>query len=109
MLSSVANGCRIAGQKANNEIQSRPVDPDQIAARLLEIANKDTLPQAVSQPSYYDRSPTPPPPAPPRLKEKNEIEDYNNLVKDGCPPPYPINLLDQVSQNPEKYRKMLRP
>ncbi|GAB1319406.1 hypothetical protein MFIFM68171_09616 [Madurella fahalii] len=33
---------------------------------------------------------------------------YSELVSDGGRPWYPINLLDEVSENPAKYREMLR-
>lgn len=39
----------------------------------------------------------------------NETEAYSDLVNDGCPPLYPISLLEQVSRNPEEHREMLWP
>ncbi len=57
-------------------MQSRPVDPDQVAARLLEIADKETAPQAASRPLHYDISPTRSPEPP----EMFEALFYNDLV-----------------------------
>lgn len=37
------------------------------------------------------------------------MDAYNNLVKDGGRPLYPIALLDEVSRKPENYSDLLRP
>lgn len=45
------------------------------------------------------------------MDEYREIErgHYDALVNDGGRPCYPIALLEDVSENPKKYRAMLRP
>lgn len=45
------------------------------------------------------------------MDEYREVEraNYNELVSDGGRPCYLIALLDDVSENPKKYRVMLRP
>jgi hypothetical protein len=100
---------RVRALNASDAVQSRPVDFDQVAARLLEIsADKNTSAQAPSRPLLLERSPTP-------LISREEIakrletEAYNDLVNDAGRPLYPISLLEQVSKDPEEYREILRP
>ena len=100
---------RVRALNASDAVQSRPVDFDQVAARLLEIsADKNTSAQAPSRPLLLERSPTP-------LISREEIakrletEAYNDLVNDAGRPLYPISLLEQVFKDPEEYREILRP
>lgn len=96
----------LGAQNANDAIQSRPADLDQVAARLLEVsADKTKSSQALSQPSYHERFRTLTPPS----DEEHETKAYNALVNDGGRPLYPISLLEEVSKNPENYQEMLRP
>ncbi|KAI1504212.1 hypothetical protein F5X99DRAFT_406282 [Biscogniauxia marginata] len=100
---------RIGAQKVNDVVQSRPVDPDQLAARLHGVAdNQDAVPQALFRRSRYYRTPT--------LEEDGDVEKkrsetiaYNTLVSDGCRPVYPISRLEEVFNGLEEYDEMLRP
>ena len=47
-----------------------------------------------------------PPPIPTEVYERS---DYNDLVRDGGRPLYPIELLEDVAKDPEAYRDMLLP
>ncbi|KAL8296257.1 hypothetical protein RB600_001643 [Gaeumannomyces tritici] len=107
----------------NPAAHSRPLDLDQLDARLREASSGGTNARSRSS-----RSPTPTGPefeewALQRSRE-NEAEAYDKLVKDGGRPLYPIDLLDDVSAsfprgpigaahyvpgNPDKYRELLRP
>lgn len=91
--------------KASDEGPSRPVDLDQVAARLLETSADDTSTQPASRPSNYDRPRTRSPEPPTVL----ETQCYEDLVSDGGRPAYPISLMEQVSKNPEDYCQLLRP
>lgn len=94
----------IGALKASDEVQSRPVDLDQVAARLLDIFNdKDTSTEPASRPLQYDRFTTRSPPLP----ETYETEYYNDLVNDGGRPLYPISLMTNVSKNPKEHCEML--
>ncbi|KAI8958177.1 hypothetical protein F5Y11DRAFT_50777 [Daldinia sp. FL1419] len=105
----LAERLRAGAQQANDEVQSRPVDPDQLAAQLENIAdNRDTLPQALSRPSPYSRCSTVGIDWDEERKKRETIA-YNNLVNDGGRPAYPIGLLEQVSREPDEYHEILRP
>lgn len=89
--------------------KSRPVDLDQVTARLLNASASPVSPR----PSSW--SPTPGNVPTPKDEEsyhqelmREESEAYDYLVADGGRPWYPIHLLDHVSRHPENYRDMLR-
>ncbi|KJZ70540.1 hypothetical protein HIM_10084 [Hirsutella minnesotensis 3608] len=79
------------------------VDPDQLAARLLQSSADQGSPRP--RPRIVERSPTPPS----RSNEEYEAELYMDLVAEGGRPLYPISLIGQVSKDAEQYREMLRP
>lgn len=93
----------------NDAVQSRPVDPDQLATRLQGVSNnQDVVSQALSGRSRYNRSPTAEVDWDAEGKRTETIA-YNSLVNDGGRPAYPISLLERVSEEPEEYREILRP
>ncbi|AEO63071.1 uncharacterized protein THITE_2107924 [Thermothielavioides terrestris NRRL 8126] len=105
----LAERLRFGAQKASPAITSRPVDLDEVAARLLEIsAERDKSTRSPQSPSRRERSPTEVVDLD-ALEKTLETEAYNKLVGDGGRPVYPIDLLDHVSQHPEAYRELLRP
>lgn len=88
------------------------IDFDQLAARLLKIpddraVSRSLLPQDASTPPEGERSPTASPA--PDFCDILEREAYDELVKDGGRPAYPINLLSQVFNDPVLYHEMVRP
>lgn len=90
-------------------LQSRPVDADKLANRLLEFAgDHDRSPRAPSEPLRCERAPTVDQ-GPDEQDRKIETAAYNYLVGDGGRPCYPIAQLEHVSKNPEEYRLLLRP
>lgn len=109
-MSITANsGARIGALKANDLAESRPVDVDQLIARLHQLSDsRDTSPQALSGPSRHERAAT---------EEcdwdaediKFEAFAYNDLLREGGQPAYPIVLLEEISKHPEKYCDLLRP
>jgi hypothetical protein len=74
--------------QADEEMQSRPIDADQLAARLLDMsADEDAISQR-SRPSGFERSPTVEGPNEEAAKAKKlEAAAYANLVSDGGQPP----------------------
>ncbi|TPX10723.1 uncharacterized protein E0L32_008292 [Thyridium curvatum] len=105
----LAERLRVGAQKVNDAVQSRPVDPDQLAARLQGVADsEDAAPQAVSTRSRYERTPTEDVDFDVELKRKETIA-YNALVTDGCVPVYPISRLDEVCNGLEEYLEILQP
>lgn len=93
-------------------MQSRPVDADQVAARLLGIAaDRDAGSQLMPELSRFERASTV------ELSPNEEIEEakmfetaaYHDLVNDGGQPAYPIDHLEKISKDPELYREVLRP
>ncbi|KAI0007055.1 hypothetical protein F4779DRAFT_593482 [Xylariaceae sp. FL0662B] len=101
----LAEKLRIETQKVNDALQSCPID----AAQLHRVADhEDALPQALSERSRDDRSPTVEVDWDAEGKRRETIA-YNNLVSDGGHPAYPINLIEKISKNPKKYYKMLHP
>ncbi|KAK3940771.1 hypothetical protein QBC46DRAFT_449292 [Diplogelasinospora grovesii] len=87
------------------DAQSRPVDLDQVSARLLGLS---ALPPTRTRPelSHDERSSTGDPPGPDHWREEERVS-HNALVSDGGRPWYPISLLDEVSEDPAKYSDML--
>lgn len=113
---------------ANDAVRSRPVDFDQVSARLIQAS-----PRRQSSPPKYTaierwalrhgasieslRESDPPTPTSSGSKTPEdpylqalrfEREDHGELVKDGGRPWYPIHLLEEVSRHPDKHREMLR-
>ncbi|KAI0548078.1 hypothetical protein F4679DRAFT_585836 [Xylaria curta] len=77
---------------------SQPVDLDQVTARLLTILNDtDTSRRA--------RSPT----APLTPDDVYERRAYDNLIRTGGRPCYPIEMLEDVMANPKAFSEMLQP
>ncbi|KND93536.1 hypothetical protein TOPH_01939 [Tolypocladium ophioglossoides CBS 100239] len=91
---------------------SRPLDLDQVNARLAEVSDGGTT----ASPARPRDTPKGPGHTPPYTEEEEradrrdeETEAYRDLVNDGGRPLYPISLLEQVLRDPEEYRKMLWP
>ncbi|KAK3333490.1 hypothetical protein B0T19DRAFT_127539 [Cercophora scortea] len=102
-------------QRASDAPRSRPIDLDQVTARLLATTGNDTstLPQGNPPEHLRDLFAKPgeilgptPPPIP---LEDLERDRYHELVLAGGRPLYEIELIDEVSKDPETYREMLRP
>ncbi|KHN96185.1 uncharacterized protein MAM_06033 [Metarhizium album ARSEF 1941] len=100
---------KIGQQKVNDAVQSRPIDADQLAARLCEVVdNQDAMPQAKPRQSRCYRTPTED--LDDRTEEKrNETNAYNSLVSDGCRPLYPISRLEEVFNGLEEFDDILQP
>ncbi|KAI1498084.1 hypothetical protein F5X99DRAFT_432308 [Biscogniauxia marginata] len=100
---NLAQRLRTGAQAAKDMAQSRPVDFDQVAARLLEVSadDKEISGQPRPQPQRRARSRTGLPDH--DYAKKFNIVCYDGLVSDGGRPSYPISLIDQVSENPEEY------
>ncbi|KAB5513039.1 hypothetical protein GE09DRAFT_1047315 [Coniochaeta sp. 2T2.1] len=100
---------KVGAQKANEVAESRPVDLDQVTARLLQLPDsRDTLAQPRPGPSRYERAATEEVDYD-ALEKKCETCAYDDLLDEGGLPVYPIDLLEEVSADPEQYRDRLRP
>ncbi|PNY27815.1 Uncharacterized protein TCAP_02250 [Tolypocladium capitatum] len=91
---------------------SRPLDLDQVNARLAEVSeNNTTASRARPQGTRNGPGYTPPYDEEEVRADRrdNEMEAYYDFVNDGGHPLYPISLLEQVSRDPEEYREMLWP
>ncbi len=123
-------------ENPDHDARSRPVDLDQVSARLLQAAAApppspkrhtpierrarryglsvraflDFFPHVPSSqdPSTPVSSEGETPEAPYVVYLRDERQYYDELVRDGGRPWYPISLLDDVSKNPDKHREMLR-
>ncbi|PHH88433.1 hypothetical protein CDD83_7532 [Cordyceps sp. RAO-2017] len=87
---------------------SRPVDLDQVSARLLQISNRPPPPRGDR---YMSNSESVTPPSAEEQYATDlrlEREFHDEFVADGGRPWYPIHLLDDVSKNPRKYHELLR-
>ncbi|KAL2175393.1 uncharacterized protein P884DRAFT_206220 [Thermothelomyces heterothallicus CBS 202.75] len=105
----LAQRLKAAALKANDEVHSRPVDLDAVAARLREISdNQEALPIATSRSPSYERPSTV---ICDKFEEtkQDETRAYHELVKDGGRPVYPISRLEEVLNNPEGHREILLP
>ncbi|KZZ99638.1 hypothetical protein AAL_02210 [Moelleriella libera RCEF 2490] len=92
----LAERLRIGARKVNDMVQSRPVDPDQLTARLYGvIANDEAAPQALSKRSRREKTPTEEVDLDAEGKRSETIA-YNALVGDGGRPVYPIDRLEDV-------------
>ncbi|KAI0099337.1 hypothetical protein GGR51DRAFT_576310 [Nemania sp. FL0031] len=95
-------------------VWSRPVDLDQVTARLLELPeDRNTGPRPYVHGPSDEGSPakrsansdatlTPP------SNKELERRGYDELVSDGGRPLYPIHLLDDVARNPGAHQEMLQ-
>ncbi|KAJ6436650.1 protein kinase [Purpureocillium lavendulum] len=93
----------------NPAVHSRPLDLDQLDARLRQVSDgNDIIPQVQQRiqgritPPYSQEDER-------RDQIDDETEAYNDLVTDGGRPIYRISLIEQVSRNPEEYREILWP
>ncbi|KAF2189933.1 hypothetical protein K469DRAFT_683279 [Zopfia rhizophila CBS 207.26] len=110
-------------------VQSRPVDLDQVAARLLQVpTDKEAPPRSFfppARPPVYEEEPYPeddyhqlwetgsastqPLDEEEEYREslQRETEAYHALDKDGGRPSHPLNLLEDIVKNPGEYREIL--
>ena len=93
--------------------KSRPVDANEVAARLLEALNGSASPAKLPQrPPSPSRSPTPDPETVQRELHIRDLEDeklcYHKLVADGGRPWYPLDRLDEVSKDPANHQDILK-
>ncbi|KAI1167583.1 hypothetical protein F5B18DRAFT_393640 [Nemania serpens] len=107
---------------------ARPLDLDQVDARLRELSsadNNNTTALRYGTPRGTPGTPGTPgsrgsrggritrPPSPACVKEARkrtqERNMYNDLVKDGGRPVYPIHLLDEIFEDPEQHAELTRP
>ncbi|KAJ8113164.1 hypothetical protein ONZ43_g5214 [Nemania bipapillata] len=88
-------------------VRSRPVDLDQVTARLLELPAdyNEKLRPYIHKPGYETASPT----HPPTPTEVVERRAYAKLVADGGRPLFPIHRFDDVVRDPGAHQDMLRP
>ncbi|KAK4137207.1 hypothetical protein BT67DRAFT_98742 [Trichocladium antarcticum] len=88
---------------------SRPVDLDQVTARLLEARASPALPSSPSSPR--SRKSTlcgeEAEEADYKMLIQEETNSYDDLIAHGGRPWYPFRLLDRVSKNHEEYRDLL--
>ncbi|KAH8747275.1 hypothetical protein F5883DRAFT_653602 [Diaporthe sp. PMI_573] len=106
---------RDRAQHTSDATQSRPIDLDQVTARLLATTGNNPSPRPPFDPPEHLRhlfappgrsgSPTPPP----IPREETERVRYNELVLAGGRPLYPIDLIDDVVKDPFAHWDMLRP
>ncbi|KAI3328348.1 hypothetical protein F4824DRAFT_483723 [Ustulina deusta] len=88
---------------------SRPVDLDQVNARLLEFSaqanpSRSLSPRPASPPLSDDDATLPPIPP-----EESATIWYNKLVLKGGRPLYPIHRFREIEANPTAYRDLLQP
>lgn len=81
-----------------------PVDVDQPDTLLNKV--KDGRVASSLEP-LRDRSPTLPPD--PNETKNIEVAAYHDLIKGAGRPLFSLHLLDEVAENPGKYRDILRP
>ncbi|KAI1187361.1 hypothetical protein F5B17DRAFT_399991 [Nemania serpens] len=94
-------------------LRSRPLDLDQVDARLRKLSsvdnNDDTTPLR-DRPTRTRITRSPSPVCVQEARKKGrETDIYNDLVKDGGRPLYPIHLLDDIFENPEEHAELTRP
>ncbi|KAK4149736.1 hypothetical protein C8A00DRAFT_37666 [Chaetomidium leptoderma] len=85
--------------------RSGAVNLDEVNARLLGTASSGAPARAPSPPYVPGRSPTVLP-SPPQGRARRH---YDELVREGGRPMYPIELIDRVAKDPTAYRHLLRP
>ncbi|KAH6620870.1 hypothetical protein B0J18DRAFT_430913 [Chaetomium sp. MPI-SDFR-AT-0129] len=86
------------------------VNLDEVNSRLLNIVRSDTPvsghdPAQSGSPKPSTRSPTPEN----DMVERYERECYEDLVRDGGRPMYPIELVNQLAEDPAAYPDLVRP
>ncbi|KAK0754735.1 hypothetical protein B0T18DRAFT_485135 [Schizothecium vesticola] len=103
-----AERLRFGARKALESTPSRPVDLDQVTARLLEVAAATTTTDTGRVYRPYAGEPTA---SPPSLQSEQELERqyHDMLVNDGGRPCYPIALLQAFSENPDEYPGLSQP
>ncbi|KAI0967875.1 hypothetical protein F4678DRAFT_482901 [Xylaria arbuscula] len=95
-------------QNTSDAAQSHAVDLNRVTARLLEIpAENNELPRPLFRRVGSIISSTDS--GPPTPRQVYERANYNELVNDGGRPLYPIDLVDDVAEDPEAHQDMLRP
>ncbi|OAA58603.1 hypothetical protein SPI_06676 [Niveomyces insectorum RCEF 264] len=107
-FSEVATAKLYGAQRANDEVRSRPVDLDQVAARLHALSGNEAAPEDPPRSQRCERSPTVDVDWH-ELQVKDETAAYNDLVRDGGRPAYPIDILADVLENPASHQHILRP
>lgn len=126
---------RDRAQGTTKSSQSRPIDLDELTARLLATTGSNTslspalrgrrlsstpppIPAEVPGREAYNKPRNSFPPftrgsseetIPPVPTHVHETQAYDDLVKDGGRPLYPNHLIDEVCGNPFPYWDMLRP
>ncbi|KAI1421200.1 hypothetical protein F5Y12DRAFT_787643 [Xylaria sp. FL1777] len=97
---------RDRAKNMSDAAQSRAVDLDRVTARLLEIpADNNELPRPLFRRIGSISTDS----GPPTPEEVCERRYYNELVNDGGRPLYPIDLIDDVAEDPGAHSDMLRP
>ena len=87
---------------------SRPFDLGQLNSRLLEIAADNNKSPRRAWPPLFEQERSPAPPLPSKEEQlEGERRTYNALIKIGGRPCYPIDLLEDVFEDPKKYHDML--
>ncbi|KAK2595004.1 hypothetical protein QQS21_007258 [Conoideocrella luteorostrata] len=94
----------------NSPANSRPLDLDKLDALLRDVSSReDFLPQDRSCSCDSERRTQTPDYDSRELYKQLEMEAYDNLVKDGGRPLYPIDMLELISQDPDAHHEMLGP
>ncbi|KPM39122.1 hypothetical protein AK830_g7449 [Neonectria ditissima] len=81
---------------------SRPLDLDDLDARLRQVSPNKTF--SLRLETRTTRSPTPP-----LDLTMCETEDYHELVNEGGRPLYPVDLIQDIFQDPDNYAELLWP
>ncbi|RMD43977.1 hypothetical protein DV735_g1088, partial [Chaetothyriales sp. CBS 134920] len=81
---------------------SRPLDLDDLDARLRQVSLNKSF--SLRPETQTTRSPTPP-----LDLTMCETEDYYELVNEGGRPLYPVNLIQDIFQDPDNYAELLWP
>ncbi|KAH8747973.1 hypothetical protein F5883DRAFT_241575 [Diaporthe sp. PMI_573] len=87
--------------RARRAREDPALDLDQLNIRLIAAAQQPTPEQSPS----HSRSPTC---SPPPIEDK-ERQEYEELVRAGGRPGYPLDLVEDVFRNPTKHRDILLP
>ncbi|KAF2193575.1 hypothetical protein K469DRAFT_745128 [Zopfia rhizophila CBS 207.26] len=120
---------RNRARRTSETVQSRPVDLDQVAARLLQVsASKEAPPRSSFPPTrspVYEEEPYPKDDyhqlwetsstsTQPYDEEEEyrkslqgETKAYHALVSDGGRPSHPLSLLEDIVKSPGEYREIL--
>ncbi|KAI0143500.1 hypothetical protein GGR57DRAFT_484021 [Xylariaceae sp. FL1272] len=99
---------RLRDRAQNTSDVARAVDLNRVTARLLEIpADHNALPQPYFRRAGSIISSTDS--GPPTPRQVYEISRYDELVNDSGRPLYPIDLVNDVAEDPKAHQDMLRP